>query len=147
MAIVALSLDRLEIDHHEATFELKTLNKLNHTGDPLSTVQLAAFPEVRRICVVSAIRAYLSRTKQMRRSCQLLVSYIKPHKEISRDTLARWTISILKLAGVNTTKYASHSTCGVLVSKARQLEISVKCILTHAGWKTAHSFGNTTTRG
>ena len=48
-------------------------------------VQLAAFPEDRRICVVSAIRAYLTRT---------------PHK-ISRGTLARWTISILKLAGVS----------------------------------------------
>ena len=117
--IVALSLDGLEIYCHEATFELKTLIKSNRTGDPLSMVQLATFAEDNRLCVVSAIRVYLSRTKQIRRSCQLLVSYIQPHKEISRATLARWTTSILKLAGLNTTKYGSHTTHGAMVSKAR----------------------------
>ena len=90
--------------------------------------------------VISAIRAYFSKTKQIRRSLQLLVSFIKPHKAISRDTLARWTIGILKLAGVNTNKYASHSTHGAMVTKARELYISVKCILENAGWKTAWSF-------
>ena len=90
--------------------------------------------------IVSAIRTYLSKKKQIRRSRQLLVSYIKPHKEISRNTLARWTIGILKLAGVNTRKYTSHSTGGVMMSKARQLGVSVNHILAHAGWKTARSF-------
>ena len=91
------------------------------------------------MCSMSQL-GYLSKTKQIRKSCQLLVSYIKPRKAISRDTLARWTIGILKLAGVNTTKYASHSTRGAMLSKARQLGISVKRILVHAGWKTARSF-------
>ena len=117
----------------------KTLIKSNHTGDPLSRVQLTAFPDDKRLCVVSAIRAYFSKTKEIR-SCQLLVSFIKSHKAISRDTLARWTIGILKFAGINTNKYASYSTRGAMVSKARQLGILVKCILAHAGWKTARSF-------
>ena len=134
--IVALSLDGLEIDHHEGTFELKTLIKSNRTA------VLSAFPEDKWL--VSAIRAYLSKTKQIRRSHQLLVSYIKPHKEISRDALDRWTIGILKLAGVNTTKYASHSMHGAIVSKARQLGISVKRI--PDGKPCDHS-RNTTTRG
>ena len=42
---------------------------------------------------------------------------------------------MLKTAGVNTDKYASDSTCGVMASKARLLGISVKKILAHAGWK------------
>ena len=46
---MALSLDGLEIDRDEATFDLKTLIKSNHTGDPLSTVQLAAFLEDKRL--------------------------------------------------------------------------------------------------
>ena len=83
------------------------------------------------------IRVYLSEMKQIRKSCQLLVSYMKPHKAISKDTLAGWKIGILKLAGVSTTKYVSHSTRGAMVSKARQLGISVKRILVHARWKTA----------
>ena len=43
--IVALSLDSLEIDKDEAMFDLKTLIKSNHTGDPLSTVKLTSFSD------------------------------------------------------------------------------------------------------
>ena len=70
--------------------------------------------------IVSAIRACLSKTKEMWRLRQLLVSFIKPYKAISRDTLARWTIGIFKQADIDTMKYASHSTKGAMVSKARQ---------------------------
>ena len=79
-------------------------------------------------------------TRMLRASQQLLVSYIKLHKAITRYTLARWTIRVLKMAGINTDKYASHSTLGAMASKARLLGISVKKNLAHAGWKTAKSF-------
>ena len=134
-----MSLHGLEIDRNEAAFDLKTLIKSNRTGDPLFTVQHTSFPDDKCLCVVSVIRAYISKTKEIRRSGQLLVSFIKPHKAISRDTLARWTIGILKQTSI-TNKYASYSTHGTMVSKARQLGISVKRLLAHVGWKTARSF-------
>jgi predicted transcriptional regulator len=78
--------------------------------------------------------------KKFKKNPQLLVSYIKPHGPISRDTLARWTLRILKEAGVDTSSYAAHSTGGAMVSKARLLGISVRSILAHAGWKTQRAF-------
>ena len=47
---------------------------------------------------------------------------------------------MLKMAGVNTDKYSAHSTRGAVASGARQLGVSVKNILAHAGWKTEKSF-------
>ena len=122
-------------------FELKTLLKLNRTGDPLSSLHVNVFQKDQRLCVcgVSYKGLYL-RDKDSSASRQLLVSFIKPHKAITRDTLARWSMRVLKLVGVNTDRYASHSTHGAMASKARLLGISVKKILAHAGWKTVKSF-------
>ena len=68
------------------------------------------------------------------------VTSFSPHKAISRDTQSRWTIQVVNRAGGNTDRHASHSTHGAKVSKSRQLGISIKKILTHAGWKMARSF-------
>ena len=138
--IVALSLDNAHIDHDEIVFELDKLLKSNRLGDPLSTVELQSFKNEKKLCVVSAIREYLNKTLELRTSKQLLISYIKPHGPISRDTLARWTLRTLKEAGVNTNDYAAHSTRGAMASKARLLGISVRNILVHAGWKTQRNF-------
>ena len=51
--IVALSLDGLEIDKSEAMFELKTLLKLNRTGDPLS-LSINVFQKDWKLCVLPA---------------------------------------------------------------------------------------------
>ena len=122
---MALSLDGLVIERAEAIFDLKTLFKSNRT-DPLSSLHVNSFWKDQRLCVVSALRTYISLTRTLRASQQLLVSYIKPHKAITRNTLARWTIRMLKMVGVNTNKYASCSTHGEMASKARLLGIYEK---------------------
>lgn len=138
--IVALSLKMVHIEKNEIVFELDKLLKSNRLGDHLSTVVFNSFPQEKKLCVVRALRAYIVRTESLRKSDQLLVSFIKPHGPISRDTLARWTLRILRAAGVDTQQYSSHSTRGAMASKARMLGISVRNIITHAGWKTQRSF-------
>ena len=138
--ILALKIDSMELSTREAVFDLQTLLKSNRMGDPLSTVTLQQFKDNKKLCVVRAIRQYIKITKDIRKSSQLLISYIHPNGPISRDTLARWTVRLLGKAGVNTGKYASHSTRGAVASNARTLGVSVKTILACAGWKTSLSF-------
>lgn len=138
--IVALSLRNIHIEKDEVVFELDKLLKSNRMGDRLSTVTFISFSQEKKLCVVRTLKEYISRTTPLRVSEQLLVSFIKPHGSISRDTLARWTVCMLRLAGVDTTKYSSHSTRGAMVSKARLLGVSVQNILLHAGWKTHKAF-------
>ena len=138
--IVALSLEGLEVHKKEMVFRLDKLLKSNRLGDPLSTITVCSYDTCPRICVVRALKAYISRTKDIRVGKQLLVSFIRPHASISRDTLSRWTMLMLKKAGVDTTLYGPHSTRGAAASKAKLLGASVQSILKHAGWKTARSF-------
>jgi hypothetical protein len=54
----------------------------------------------------------MERTKELRSpDCKkLLISYRKPHKAVSRETISRWCKTVLRLAGINTKEFGCHST-------------------------------------
>ena len=55
------------------------------------------------LCVVHHLDEYIRRTATIRKDkSQLLISYIKPHNQVSKDTIARWVKGVLKDADVNT---------------------------------------------
>ena len=138
--ILALNVENLEINRHEAIFDLDKLIKSNRTGDPLSSITMCSFPEDKKLCVVRAINTYVARTASRRKHKQLLLSFIKPFGPISRDTLSRWTLIILKEAGIDIARFAAHSTRGAVASKARAMGVPVATILKNAGWKTSIAF-------
>ena len=41
---------------------------------------------------------------------KLLISFRKPHRAVSKDTVARWVKSTLANAGINVASFATHST-------------------------------------
>ena len=119
--ILALSVDTLEVEE-VAVFRLKKLLKHNKLGDPLDTLILKPFDECYRLCPVRALKEYIKRTQSLRgRETQLLISFVRPHKAVSRDTLARWTLRVLELAGIDTARYKGHSTRGASASAANRL--------------------------
>ena len=68
----------------------------------------------------AALKEYLDRTANMRQDHhKLLVSYQKPHKSISKDTVARWLKQELKLAGIDTSTFGAHSTRAASTSAAK----------------------------
>ena len=40
---------------------------------------------------------------------RLLLSYVKPHKNVTKDTISRWIKVILNRPGINTKIFGSHS--------------------------------------
>jgi len=49
------------------------------------------FSENENICVAHTLYDYIERTKNIRKNCsKLLISYQKPFKPISKDTISRW---------------------------------------------------------
>ena len=110
--VLSLSLDGLDLSN-PVVFKLKTLLKHNRSGDSLSTIILKLFDECKKLCVVRTLKEYVNQTKKLKgEEKKLLVSFAAPHARISRDTLSRWTLFVLNKAGVDTKKYASHSTRG-----------------------------------
>ena len=138
--ILALSLSGLELGE-TVVFRLTKLLKHNRQGEPLDSIVLKPFDTCYRLCVVRTLKAYLTRTTDLRGSeKQLLISFMRPYKAVSRDTLARWVIKTMDLAGINTQKYRSHSTRGAAASAAVRMGIPLNLILKQARWRSETSF-------
>jgi len=94
------------------------------------------------LAIVSLLKSYLSQTASLRpQTClQLFVSYCKPHKGVSSDTVSRWIKSVLQLAGIDISHFGSHSVRGAAASAALHANAPLDSVLTAGDWSTTQSF-------
>ena len=96
-------------------FDLPELTKKSrfHQG-PKASFHVS-FPDNPKLCVVDGLKEYEKRTEPFRANSErskpnkLLLSYIRPHRPISSESLSRWLVSFLSSAGVDTTIFKAHS--------------------------------------
>ena len=65
---------------------------------------------------------------------------MKPHKEISKDTIARWIKVILSRAGIDVSQFGAHSVRLATTSKAKLNSVPIDNILGKAGWSNVKTF-------
>ena len=139
-SLLHIDIQNLVVTSSCLKFVPSKLHKQSRPGYGLKCVVIEAFKD-KRLCPVSAILSYLSRTKSLRGSeTQLLISHIKPHRKVVSSTISRWMIEMLDLAGVDTNKFKAHSTRGAASSASFKLGVSMKDILEAAGWCSDSTF-------
>ena len=115
--------------------------KQSRQGYKNPTLQLKAYPADPKLCVVTHLQEYLSRTQKLRGSeTQLFVSYVKPHRGVTKDTIARWIRTVMLEAGLHVETFRPHSTRSAATSKAKQACVPIQDILKHAGWSNERTF-------
>ena len=67
---------------------------------------------------------------------KLFISYVKPYKAVSRDTISRWTKATLKLCGIDTSAFSAHSTRAASTSKACAMDVPIHEIMDKVGWSS-----------
>ena len=90
-------------------FLLPTRVANSRPGHPARKFLFLAFPENPKICVIRSLTAYVERRKGLRKSTQLLVSFISLHKAISSQSVSRWLSRALRMAGIELSD-TGHST-------------------------------------
>ncbi len=80
----------------------------------IRTITFQAYLTDANLCVCTTLQHYLARTEEIRQGNSqathaLLISFIKPHKAVTKDTIARWIKTMLDRAGVDTTKFTAGS--------------------------------------
>jgi uncharacterized protein YheU (UPF0270 family) len=66
---------------------------------------------------------------------------MKPHQEISKDTIARWIKVILSRAGIDVGQFGAHSERSATTSKAKLNSVPIDNILGKAaGWSNVKTF-------
>lgn len=108
-------------------------------------IKFLAYTKDASLCVCETLRQYLDRTRELRQgmgqeSYSLFLSFIKPHKAVTRDTIARWIRKMLDMSGVDTTTFKAGSVRAAAASKAKALAVPINCIMAKAGWTRASTF-------
>ena len=132
----ALSIKEMqEWDDGSVSFILLTPMKTARTGEKLLELHLKPYYRDPALCVVRVLKAYLSKTRRLRKSPLLFVSFRKPHQAVSRDTIARWIVQTMRVSGINTKKYGSHSLRGAGVSAGARMGVSTNLLLKYGSWR------------
>ena len=80
-------------------------------------------------------------TEKLRGSeTSLFVSFCKPYRKVSKDTIARWVKTVMKASGIDTSLFKPHSCRSASVSKANKMRLSLDTILRTAGWSCDSTF-------
>lgn len=126
---------------NEYIIEFSGLFKQSRPGYKTPVVHTKAHPLDRRICLHVVVKEYSSRTALIRNGEQsLLLSYVKPHKAVTRDTVSRWIKMVMNISGISTDIFGSQSVRWASVSKAKLAAVPVDEILRKAGWSKAGTF-------
>lgn len=136
-----LQVDQLNFQDDSASFMIFKLVKQSRPGHSGMEVTLKAYPSDVRLCVLKTLQVYLQKTSVLRgREQALFISYKKPHRKVSKDTLARWIKTVLHNAGIDTSKFKAHSTRAAATSAAESRKVPVSDILATAGWTSENTF-------
>ena len=117
-------------------FQIQQLLKTSRPGVSLPNIVLRKFDKP-QVCVVRTLLYYIFRTKDVRKSSSLFISYVTYCKGTS-PILSRWLKTVLLRASINIDISKGHSFRGAATSAALASGWSLKDILATA--KTFHKF-------
>ncbi|XP_050707606.1 uncharacterized protein LOC126992815 [Eriocheir sinensis] len=108
-------------------------------------IKFQAYPKDASLCVCETLKCYIKATQEHRQITQLndiklFISFIKPHKAVSKDTIARWLRTMLNMSGVNTNTFTAGSVRPAAASKAKAMAVPIECIMAKAGWSRETTF-------
>ena len=97
-------------------------------GKPPPCLEFHEYSDDEKLCVVACTDEYLGRSAPWRTQGQnqLLLSHMRPYKEVQSSTIAHWVKLVLKMAGIDTSLYKAHSCRSVSTSKVYLAYISYR---------------------
>ena len=136
-----LDIANMNLLEDKCVFFITKLVKQSKPGRHIAPIELLAFPQNRKLCVISTLKIYLEKTRTIRgQETNLFISFAKPFKAVSKDTLSRWIKESLRHAGIDTAKYSAHSTRAASTTAACKRGLSVENIMKAAGWSRSATF-------
>lgn len=109
--------------------------KTSRKGHPQPLLIIPFYKNESKLCVASTIQEYLQRTQEIRGNVkELFISYKKPYRRVSSQTLSHWIKNVLKNCKIDTTVFSAYSTRHAATSAANRNGLSIDVIKKSAGW-------------
>ena len=134
--IASLSVKAMKVSQNQCLFyptKLLKHSRPSYLGKPLC---FKSYTPASRLCVIAALLEYLNRRKALTTESQLFVSFVKPHKPVHKDTVARWLKNVLLWSGIDTSIFTAHSYRSASTCKANSSNIPITDILKQGQWTT-----------
>ena len=108
--------------------------KTSKPGKQQGQLDLRVYPIDKRLYVITNLLEYVKKTESVRAGHDALwLSYCKPFKLVSRDTISRWVKNVLKKAGAHGTRVTS-------TSAAESDNTPINTMTDAAGWSSESTF-------
>ena len=139
--LTLMELSNISISDQGISINITKLIKTSAPGRKQPCLFLPYFIENPELCVATTLIEYLKRTREHRpQSCeQVLISFRRPYKAVSSQTVSRWIKLVLKQSGIDVSVFTAHSTRHASTSKAAANGANIEVIRDAAGWTTASS--------
>lgn len=137
--LAALDTKHMGLKTDRVVFHINKILKQTRPGTHLPDIELPRYRYCRRLCIVTLLKEYLERTKDLRGDTQLLITFVKPHTSASKSTIARWLKTVLMNCGISD-QFTPHSTRSAATSKAFFEKVPIDTIMKSAGWSSGSTF-------
>ena len=111
--------------------------KHSRVGKQNPTVSFYQFSSDPKLCPVACIDEYIRRTKLDRsenKTTQLWLATKKPFNPVTKSTVTKWVLKILKLSGIDTNKFKGHSVRSASTSNVANKGLELADILSMGNW-------------
>lgn len=118
--------------------EIRITERVKTSGRnrPQPCLCMPFFPDQPEVCVARTLIDYLDATMNLRNPLEkhLFITYRKPHRVATTQTLARWIKTTLARGGIDIERFSAHSTRHASTSAACRKGITLDVIRQTAGW-------------
>lgn len=136
-----LSIENMRKESSQYVLRYSGPLKQSRPGNAVPCAKLKEFTPDRRICVYNALNVYLLKTSLLRdEEKSLFISYVKPHRAVTSSTISRWIRVVMNAAGIDCSKFKSHSVRSASSSCAKRNLIPLQDIMKTAGWAREQTF-------
>ena len=138
----SIDIENINILKDKVVIPITKLLKQSRPMNQVAPLVLKSYETDIKLCPVYNLNLYLKCTAERRQSKQLFVSYVKPYKAVSRDTISRWCKDMLQEAGINTDTFTAHSSRSAAASSSKMKGVPLVHILSNAGWSNERTFAS-----
>ena len=122
-------------------FYITHLVKHSRPGTSQPPLVLPSYSPDRRLCVTTYLKNSTSnKPKNLGNSNKVFIIYIKPHRSVTRSTIARWVKTTLCKAGIDTNVFGAHSTRAASTTACSNQQVPLDLIMKTAGWSQTCTF-------
>ena len=138
--IYLLDVRNMSLSFSRASFRVGDLVKQSRPGHHVEELRFTGYAPDRRLCIITVLKAYLTRTLSIRgTTTKLLLTYGRPIHAATCATIRRWATAVLLEAGVDLSIFTPHSTRAASTSVAGA-RVPLSTIMGAAGWSRESTF-------